>query len=74
MELAQRMEHWRGMGKNLVFAIGGSDGLAPTVLARSNESLSLSKLTLPHYLVRVVLAETLYRAWTISHGHPYHRA
>ena len=53
--------------------IGGADGFDPTVLARANESISLSKLTLPHYLVRVVLAEALYRAESINEGHPYHR-
>ncbi|HVS77472.1 MAG TPA: 23S rRNA (pseudouridine(1915)-N(3))-methyltransferase RlmH [Steroidobacteraceae bacterium] len=60
-------------GRDLAFLIGGPDGLSPDVLARSNFSLSLSRLTLPHALVRVVLAEQLYRAMSILTHHPYHR-
>ncbi len=60
-------------GRDLVFVIGGPDGLAGEVAARADFSLSLSKLTLPHPLVRVVLAEQLYRAHTVLTGHPYHR-
>src|SRR5580658_3461186 len=60
-------------GRELVFVIGGPDGLAGEVLARADYKLSLSKLTLPHPLVRVVLAEQLYRAHTVLTGHPYHR-
>jgi 23S rRNA (pseudouridine1915-N3)-methyltransferase len=61
-------------GRDLAFLVGGPDGLAPEVLARSDISLSLSRLTLPHALVRVVLAEQLYRAMSILSHHPYHRA
>ena len=60
-------------GRDLVLVIGGPDGLAPEVLARSDQQLALSRLTLPHPLVRVVLAEQLYRAHTVLSGHPYHR-
>jgi 23S rRNA (pseudouridine1915-N3)-methyltransferase len=60
-------------GRDLVFVIGGPDGLASEVLARAAHQLSLSTLTLPHPLVRVVLAEQLYRAHTVLSGHPYHR-
>lgn len=60
-------------GRDLAFLVGGPDGLGPEVLARSNASLSLSRLTLPHALVRVVLAEQLYRAMSILSHHPYHR-
>jgi 23S rRNA (pseudouridine1915-N3)-methyltransferase len=67
--LASRMND----GRDLVLVIGGPDGLASEVLARSDQQLSLSKLTLPHPLVRVVLAEQLYRAHTVLSGHPYHR-
>ncbi|HTW38205.1 MAG TPA: 23S rRNA (pseudouridine(1915)-N(3))-methyltransferase RlmH [Steroidobacteraceae bacterium] len=67
--LAQRMR----AGQDLAFLIGGPDGLAPAVLERSNFTWSLSRLTLPHALVRVVLAEQLYRAHTVLTGHPYHR-
>ena len=72
-DLAGRFEVWRNLGANIVFLVGGSDGLSPGVLQRANERMSLSNLTFPHYLVRVILAETLYRAWSIYSGHPYHR-
>jgi 23S rRNA (pseudouridine1915-N3)-methyltransferase len=61
-------------GHDLTFVIGGPDGLAPEVLARSNLTLALSRLTLPHALVRVLLIEQLYRAHCILTHHPYHRA
>lgn len=67
--LAGRMQ----AGRDLVFLIGGPDGLAPQVLSRADLALSLSRLTLPHALVRVVLAEQLYRALSILSHHPYHR-
>jgi 23S rRNA (pseudouridine1915-N3)-methyltransferase len=60
-------------GRDLAFLIGGPDGLAPACLARADERLSLSPLTLPHGLVRVVLAEQLYRVASLGQGHPYHR-
>ena len=60
-------------GRDLVFLVGGADGFAPEVLKRANERWSLSSLTLPHALVRVVFAEQLYRAVTLLDGHPYHR-
>lgn len=68
--LAERM---RG-GRDLALLIGGADGFAPEVRARADLSWSLSRLTLPHALVRVVLAEQLYRAHSVLSGHPYHRA
>ena len=72
-ELATEFERWLELGSDVVFVVGGSDGLDKGVTDRANATLSLSKLTLPHYLVRVVLAEALYRAWSIRVGHPYHR-
>ena len=60
-------------GKDLVFLVGGADGFAAQVLARADERWSLSLLTLPHALVRIVFAEQLYRAATLLDGHPYHR-
>jgi 23S rRNA (pseudouridine1915-N3)-methyltransferase len=60
-------------GADLAFLIGGADGFAPEVLARAQERWSLSPLTLPHALVRVLFAEQMYRAVTMLDGHPYHR-
>ncbi|MEZ5573402.1 MAG: 23S rRNA (pseudouridine(1915)-N(3))-methyltransferase RlmH [Halioglobus sp.] len=71
---AQKLEAWQMSGDNYSFLIGGPDGLSPACLARADERWSLSDLTLPHPLVRVLLAEQLYRAWTITVNHPYHRA
>ncbi len=73
-QLAANLENWMGDGRDVGFMIGGPDGISPEILARSDERLSLGPLTLPHPLVRVVLAEQLYRAWTITQNHPYHRA
>ncbi|MBB6188777.1 23S rRNA (pseudouridine(1915)-N(3))-methyltransferase RlmH [Rhodanobacter sp. MP7CTX1] len=73
-ELAEQLSKWRMAGRDLAFLIGGPDGHAPEVLARAEQSWSLGPLTLPHMLVRLVLAEQLYRATTIATGHPYHRA
>jgi len=74
VQLAQRLDAWRLQAQNVTFLVGGSDGLSEAVVARANERMSLSSLTFPHYVVRVILAEALYRAWSISSGHPYHRA
>ena len=73
-QLAARLAAWLGDGRDVTLAIGGPDGHAPEVLARADESWGLSKLVLPHGLVRVVVAEALYRAWSLNHQHPYHRA
>lgn len=71
--LAEKMEDWRMSGGDVVFLIGGADGLDTACLTRANEQLSLSAFTFPHGLVRVMLAEQIYRAWTLLVGHPYHR-
>ena len=71
--LADPLRQWQMSGDNYSFLIGGPDGLAPDCMERADYSWSLSDLTLPHPLVRVVLAEQLYRAWTITVNHPYHR-
>lgn len=71
--LAMRLEEWQQERRDVVFLIGGPEGLNDACLARSNERWSLSKLTFPHMLVRVILAEQLYRAWSILRKHPYHR-
>jgi 23S rRNA (pseudouridine1915-N3)-methyltransferase len=73
VDLARRLEFWLGDGRDVAFFIGGPDGLDPQLKATADESLRLSDLTLPHAFVRVVLAEALYRAWSLRNGHPYHR-
>ena len=73
-QLAQRLEHWRGQGRDLALLIGGPEGHAPEVLARADEHWSLGPLTLPHMLVRLLVAEQLYRAAALLANHPYHRA
>jgi len=73
-QLAQRMEHWRGQGRDLAFLIGGPEGHASEVLAGANETWSLGPLTLPHMLARLLVAEQLYRAAAMLANHPYHRA
>jgi 23S rRNA (pseudouridine1915-N3)-methyltransferase len=73
-QLARRLEHWRGQGRELALLIGGPEGHAPEVLARADEQWSLGPLTLPHMLVRLLVAEQLYRAAAMLANHPYHRA
>jgi 23S rRNA (pseudouridine1915-N3)-methyltransferase len=73
IELAARLRAWTSTGAPLAFLIGGPDGLAAACLERANERWSLSRLTLPHGLARIAVAEALYRAWTVLEGHPYHR-
>ena len=73
-QLALRLEHWRGQGRDLAFLIGGPEGHAPDVLAAANETWTLGPLTLPHMLVRLVVAEQVYRAAAMLANHPYHRA
>ena len=72
-QLAERLQRWRAGGRDVALLIGGPDGLDPTLKAGADETLRLSDLTLPHAFVRVLLAEALYRAWTLLQGHPYHR-
>ena len=71
--LAQELRDWRDRGLDLGFVIGSADGLAEAVKRDANVIMSLSALTLPHGLVRVLLAEQLYRATSLARGHPYHR-
>lgn len=73
-QLAQRLEHWRGQGRDLAFLIGGPEGHAPEVLSAATETWSLGPLTLPHMLARLLVAEQLYRACAMLANHPYHRA
>ncbi|MFA5548420.1 MAG: 23S rRNA (pseudouridine(1915)-N(3))-methyltransferase RlmH [Porticoccaceae bacterium] len=72
-QLAHQLRAWQESGKNHSLLIGGPDGLAPACLARADQSWSLSPLTLPHPLVRILLIEQLYRAWSLNAGHPYHK-
>jgi 23S rRNA (pseudouridine1915-N3)-methyltransferase len=72
-QLAERLGAWRAEGRDVAFLVGGPDGLDGALKAEADESLRLSDLTLPHAFVRVLLAEALYRAWTLLQGHPYHR-
>lgn len=73
-QLAHRLEHWRGQGRDLAFLIGGPEGHASEVLATANETWSLGPLTLPHMLARLLVAEQIYRAAAMLANHPYHRA
>lgn len=73
-QLAEQLSTWRMGGRDLALVIGGPDGHAPDVLSRANQAWSLGPLTLPHMLVRLIVAEQLYRAVSINAGHPYHRA
>ena len=72
-QLASNLRDWQLGGANISLLVGGPDGLAQECLDRADQRWSLSALTLPHPLVRIVLAEQLYRAWTINNNHPYHR-
>ena len=72
--LAEQLTGWLREGRDLSLLIGGPDGLAAACCERAEQLWSLSRLTLPHPLVRIVVAEQLYRAWSLLHHHPYHRA
>jgi len=73
LQLAERMKNWLGGGRDVSLVIGGADGLHTDVKTRADWLWSLSKLTLPHGMVRVLLAEQLYRAHSVINNHPYHR-
>ena len=73
VQLAERLRFWLGDGRDVAFLIGGPDGLDATLQRSADETLRLSDLTLPHAFARVLLAEALYRAWSLTVGHPYHR-
>ena len=72
-QLSQRLAAWQHDGRDVALLIGGPDGLDATLKGSADETLRLSDLTLPHAFVRVLLAEALYRAWTVMINHPYHR-
>lgn len=73
LQLAERMQTWLGSGRHISLVIGGADGLHHSIKQQADWLWSLSKLTLPHGMVRVILAEQLYRAQTVLQNHPYHR-
>ena len=73
LQLAERLRFWLGDGRDVALLVGGPDGLDPSLKHSADETLRLSDLTLPHAFVRVLLAEALYRAWSVTAGHPYHR-
>lgn len=72
-KLSQQLEQWLAGGRDIALLVGGPDGLSEACRKRADQAWSLSALTLPHPLVRVILAEQLYRAWSILKKHPYHR-
>lgn len=72
--LSHQIEKWQLQSSDITFVIGGADGFDQNLYQRANAKWALSPLTFPHPLVRVILAEQLYRAWSISKGHPYHRS
>lgn len=74
MQLSQHLTQWQQHGGDVTFVIGGADGLDPGLKKNADMMLRVSSLTLPHAMVRVLLAEQLYRAWSITQNHPYHRA
>lgn len=73
-ELAKNFQHWQTIYKNLTIIIGGPDGLSKDVLKKAHYTWSLSPLTFPHQLVRIILIEQLHRTWSILNNHPYHKA
>jgi 23S rRNA (pseudouridine1915-N3)-methyltransferase len=72
-QLAKQMAGWQMDGRNVSLLIGGPEGLSDACLAAAEQRWSLSPLTLPHPIVRVIVAESLYRAWSLNNNHPYHR-
>ena len=71
--LAQQLERWQLDGRDVALLVGGPEGLSPACIIASEQKWSLSPLTLPHPMVRIVVAESMYRAWSINNNHPYHR-
>jgi 23S rRNA (pseudouridine1915-N3)-methyltransferase len=72
--LAERTQAWQHDGRDVALIIGGADGIDPKFKQTADEAIRLSDMTLPHALARVLLIEQLYRAWSLHHNHPYHRA
>jgi 23S rRNA (pseudouridine1915-N3)-methyltransferase len=74
VQLATMLQSWQTMGRDVSIVVGGADGLDPALIKQADWCWALSKLTLPHAFVRVLLTEQLYRAHTVTHNHPYHKA
>lgn len=72
-QLAVQLEKWQFDGRDVALLVGGPEGLAPACIEASEQKWSLSTLTMPHPMVRVLVAESLYRAWSVNNNHPYHR-
>ncbi len=72
-DLAEKLQRWQDSGQNISLLIGGPEGLAKAAISQADDSWQLSKLTFPHPLVRIIVAEQIYRAWSILRNHPYHR-
>lgn len=72
-KLSTQLGRWQHLGKDINLIVGGPDGLGDDIIQMANESWSLSQLTFPHPIVRVVVAEQIYRAWSMNNNHPYHR-
>ncbi|NMP16848.1 MULTISPECIES: 23S rRNA (pseudouridine(1915)-N(3))-methyltransferase RlmH [unclassified Thalassotalea] len=72
-QLATQLQNWQMDGRDVALLVGGPEGLAPACIKASEQKWSLSPLTLPHPMVRIMIAESLYRAWSINNNHPYHR-
>lgn len=73
VQLADKMEEWLGSGQDIALIVGGPDGLDASILQQAQWKWGLSKLTLPHPMVRILVAEQIYRAWSVINNHPYHR-
>ena len=74
MDFAQKIQGWQNEGSGVTFIIGGADGLDPRIKKEARLMMRISSMTLPHAFARVLLCEQIYRAWSILHNHPYHRA
>ena len=74
VQFAERTEAWERDGRDVALVIGGADGIDPAFKQTADEAIRLSDMTLPHAMARVMLLEQLYRAWSLRHNHPYHRA
>lgn len=73
LETAEQFKHWQSLGRDIALVIGGADGLHDSIKQKADRLWSLSKLTMPHGMVRIMLCEQLYRAYSVVNNHPYHK-